>query len=194
MAVLNENISLCEFNTTFTYNERQPKDFFRGQAAASREQLPAATVLWKCADFGISPAHRISEWWVVQTHLNEVLRRCGDLGVSLQRYCRARYAVIWEWRSAASYLIEARLLKPVCAFSGQTAPVDTRFSVLGQDTGIKNIALIGGDPQLCIPNLTTLHIAQITQTPSNSLPPRWQTRGLPVTQHAPGTVIRGGRP
>ncbi len=193
MAVLNESISLHEFNTTFTYNKRQPKDFFRGHAAASRDQLSAGTVLWKCADFGISPSHKISEWWIVRDHLTEVLRRCGGLGVSLQRYCRARYAVIWEWRSAASYLIEARLLQPVYGFSGQTAPVDTRFSVRGQDTGLKNITLIGGDPQLCIPNLTTLHIAQISCTPSDSQPPGWKTRGLPPMLHTPGTVVPGGR-
>lgn len=187
MAIPNENITLQEFNTTFTYNNRQPKDFFRRHRADSRDLLREGTLLWKCTDFGISPSHAISEWWAPQSHLNEVLKRSSNLGVSLQRYCRARYAVIWEWRSALSYLIEGQLLKPVYAFRGETASVGTGFSVRGQDTGIKNIVLIGGDPQLCIPNLATEHIMQIRQVPSDSLPPGWHTQGPPTMRHACGS-------
>ncbi len=170
MPVLNDNISLQEFNSAFKLNGRQPRDFFCRHAAVSRDLLPPGTVLWKCTDFGISPSHHVSEWWVLHDHLKEVLRRCENLNVLLQRYCRARYAVIWEWKSAASYLVEARLLQPVYAFGGQTADVDTRYTVRGQDTELKNISLIGGDPQLCIPNLNTSHIVQISQVPSDSLP------------------------
>jgi len=174
--MLNEEISLGKFNGDYVYNKRHPKDFFRSKAAKERSLLPEGTVLWKCADFGISPSHAITEWWVIGKHLEEVLRRCARLGTSVQRYCRARYAVIWEWRSAMSYLVEARLLQSVYGFSGETAAVDTQYSVKGQDTRLRNIALIGGDPQLCIPNLTIGHIAEIRQRPSGSLPAGWQSK------------------
>jgi len=174
--MLNEGISLAKFNGDFVYNKRHPKDFFRAKAAKERPLLPAGTVLWKCADFGISPAHTITEWWVIGEHLQEVLRRCAYLGTSVQRYSRARYSVIWEWRSAMSLVVEARLKQPVYGFSGQTAAVNTQYSVRGQDTGLKNIALIGGDPQLCIPYLTVDHIEQIKQRRSDSLPFGWRSK------------------
>jgi hypothetical protein len=191
--MLNEEIELSKFNTSFEYNKRHPKEFFRGNAAADRLLLPIDKVLWKCSDFGISPSHTITEWWVLGEHLEEVLRRCSNLGISVQRYCRDRYAVIWEWKNAMAFVVEARLKQPVYGFGGQTKAVDTRYSVRGQDTGLKNIALIGGDPQLCIPNLTTSHIEQINQRPSDLLPLGWHSAGLPQMQHPPGTVVRGGR-
>jgi len=52
--MLNEEISLAKFNTYFVYNQRHPKDFFRGKAARDRLLLPEETVVWKCADFGIN--------------------------------------------------------------------------------------------------------------------------------------------
>lgn len=174
--MINEEITLANFNSDFVYNKRHPKDFFRARAAKDRPLLRAGTVLWKCADFGIGPSHAITEWWVIGEHLQEVLRRCAILGTSVQRYCRARYAVIWEWRSAMSFVVEARLKQSVYGFSGETAAIDTQFSVRGQDTGLKNIALIGGDPQLCIPNLTMDHIEQISQRRSDSLPTGWRSK------------------
>jgi hypothetical protein len=167
MAVLNENISLAEFNTTFIYGKHKPKDFFHHQAAKSRDLLMAGTILWKCADFGIDRSHAISEWWAPGVHFQEVERRCLSLDTSVQRYCRTRYAVIWEWGSALSYILKACLLSSVYGFSGKTAGVGTQYSVSGQDTGQKNISFIGGDPQLCIPNMTYSDIAQISQTPSS---------------------------
>jgi hypothetical protein len=172
---LNEEISLTKFNGDFVYNGKHPKDFFRAKAARERLLLPVDTVLWKCADFGISPSHAITEWWIIGTQLEEVLQRCARLRTSVRRYCRARYAVIWEWRSAMSYVVEARLAKAVYGFSGETAAVDSHYSVKGQETLIKNIALIGGDPQLCIPNLTVDHIREISQEPSDSLPAGWRS-------------------
>jgi hypothetical protein len=168
--MLNEEISLDKFNGDFFYNNRHPKDFFRSKKAKERILLPEDTVLWKCTDFGISPSHAITEWWVHGKHLEEVLRRCAGLGTTVQRYCRARYAVIWEWKSGMTRVVEARLIQSVYAFSGETAAVDTQYSTAGKDTGLKNIALIGGDPQLCIPNLTVNHIKQISLKSSASLP------------------------
>jgi hypothetical protein len=168
--MLNEEISLAKFNGDFFYNGRHPKDFFRSKAAKERMLLPEDTVLWKCADFGINPSHAITEWWVPGKHFEEVLRRCARLGTSVQRYCRARYAVIWEWQSAMSRVVEARLVQSVYGFSGEAAAVGTQYSTEGQDTHLKNIALIGGDPQLCIPNLTVNHIRQISLKSSDSLP------------------------
>lgn len=194
MAILNGNITLNEFNTSFAYNKRQPKDFFRGHRADSRDLLPVGTLLWKCTDHGIDPAHKITEWWIQGDHLTEVLQRCLRLGISLRRYCRARYAVIWEWRSAAQYVLRARLVEPVFAFTGQVQPVGTRFTPRGQDTGISNLMLIGGDPQLCIPNLTSVCITQLSLTNSETLPAGWQTQGPPTPpRHPPLTAVRGGR-
>ena len=167
---LNEEISLAAFNGNFVYNRKHPKEFFRGKAARERPLLPVDTVLWKCSDYGISPSHAITEWWIIGPHLEQVLERCARLGTSVQSYCRARYAVIWEWGSAMSYVVEARLTKAVYGFSGETAAVNTQYSLRGQDTSLKNIALIGGDPQLCIPNLTVEHIREISQKPSDALP------------------------
>jgi hypothetical protein len=174
--MLNEEISLTKFNGDFFYNNRQPKDFFRAKRAKERLPLPVDTVLWKCSDFGISSSHAITEWWVMGEHLEEVLRRCARLGTSVQRYCRARYAVIWEWRSAMSYVVKAKLMEPVYGFSGETAAVDSKYSIGGQDTSLKNIALIGGDPQLCIPRLTTGDITEISQEASDSLPAGWRSK------------------
>jgi hypothetical protein len=165
--MLNENISLADFNGTFVYNGRSPREFFRGKAAKARTLLPVDTILWKCSDFGISPSHAITEWWVIGHHFDVVKQRCARLGTSVQRYCRTRYAVIWEWKSGMSQIVTARLLQAVYGFDGETAAVPTQYSVEGADTKLKNIALIGGDPQLCIPNLTPQHIAEISQKPSN---------------------------
>ena len=165
--MLNENISLADFNGTFVYNGRSPKDFFRGKTAKARQLLPVDTILWKCSDYGISPSHAITEWWVIGDHLDVVKQRCARLRTSVQRYCRTRYAVIWEWKSGMSQIVTARLLQGVYAFAGETAAVGTQYSVEGADTKLKNIALIGGDPQLYIPNLTTQHISEISQKPSN---------------------------
>lgn len=179
--ILNEEISLVQFNSNFVYNGKHPKDFFRAKAAKERALLQKGTVLWKCSDYGISPSHAITEWWVIGKHLGEVLLRCARLNTSVQRYCRARYAVIWEWRSAMSYVVEARLVKEVYGFSGETAAVDSHYSARGQETLLKNISLIGGDPQLCIPNLTVGHIEEISLKPSHSYGGRRPTsKSLPA--------------
>src|SRR5215469_3203967 len=161
LEILNGDISLGQFNSIYMYNRRQPKDYFRRSLATRRELLPAGTLLWKCTDYQLR-AGFVTEWWAPGDHLKPALEHCMNLGVSLQRYCRVRYAVIWEWGNKASHLLKARLLEPVYAFAGQTKPMGTKHTPGGQDTGMGNLALIGGDPQLCIPNLTLAEITQVS--------------------------------
>jgi len=131
-------------------------------------------MLWKCTDRQLNSRRGyVTEWWVHGDRLAIALKHSLGMGTSLRTYCRARYAVIWEWRSAAFHLLTARLLKPVYGFAGQTRGMGTKYSVRGQDTGDDSLALIGGDPQLCIPNLTLEEIAQVSFTDSQAVPEGW---------------------
>lgn len=177
-AMLNSDLPLDVFNATFTYNGHRLAEAFTGGRARERKLVPAGTVLWKCTNFSlVNPAtSSISEWWCSGDDLDPTLNRCQNLKVSLRRYARARLAVIWEWGNSMDNLLRARLLQPVYAFVGPAKWQDTHFSMDREDTQLpaNRLALIGGDTQYCIPNLTPAHIAELSRTSADQLPAGWQ--------------------
>jgi hypothetical protein len=181
MAILNDHITLQEFNSTFVYNNRRPADFFRGAQARDRVLLPAGTILWKCTDYGlVNPrSGSISEWWADDRSFNNILQRSQNLGVSLRTFARTRFAVIWEWENGMTYLLRARLQQSVCGFTGQVAGVTGRYpsdwnsrrlSQAMENRLRENIAFIGGEEQYCIPNLTIQHVTEHGRTLAENLP------------------------
>jgi len=80
-AILNDSLTLQQFNSTFTYNGHRPAEFFRGRQARDRVLLSAGTILWKCTDYGlVNPrSGSISEWWADDRSLNNILQRCQNL-------------------------------------------------------------------------------------------------------------------
>jgi hypothetical protein len=125
--------------------------------------------LWKCSHYRlISPRVNprtkqaaITEWWAAgEALLSTVKDRCRKLGVSIDIYARARLAVDKDWGNIMDHLLTARLTQNVYGFSGQA-----KYQPLHGKIRDNNVFLIGGDEQLCIPNLTSQHIAQVGSTP-----------------------------
>lgn len=176
--ILNANISLEAFNSTYVYRGNRLAETFLGGKARERMLVSTGTVLWKCTEYSlVNPANgAISEFWCSAQDLDEVLKRCMNLRVSLRRYARARLAVKWEWKNSMDNLLRARTLQPLYAFVGPTKWQNTHFSVDQQDTRLpeNRLTLIGGDTQYCIPNLTTGYIAEISRTSADHLPAGWQ--------------------
>lgn len=81
-------------------------------------------------------------------------------------------AVKWEWNNSMDNFLRVRILKPVYAFVGPTKWQNTQFSVDKEATALpaNRLALIGGDTQYCIPNLTNAHIAELSRTTAEQLP------------------------
>jgi len=178
-AILNTDVSLEVFNSRFTYNGHAPAQAFIGGCARERKLVSAGTVLWKCTQFSlVNPSTgSITEWWCSADELDTTLQRCKNLQISLRRYARSRLAVKWEWNNSMDNLLRARILQPVYAFVGLTKWQNTRFSMDKEATALpaNRLALIGGDVQYCIPNLTNAHIAKLSCTLADQLPPEWQT-------------------
>jgi len=178
-AILNTDVPLEVFNSNFTYNGHAPAQAFIGERARERKLVSAGTVLWKCTQFSlVNPSTgAITEWWCSADDLEATLQRCKNLQVSLRRYARARLAVKWEWNNSMDNLLRARILQPVYAFVGPTKWQNTQFSVDKEATALpaKRLALIGGDTQYCIPNLTKAYIAELSRTTADQLPAGWQT-------------------
>lgn len=177
-AILNADVLLETFNSSFIYKSHAPAQAFIGRRAHERKLVSAGTVLWKCTQFSlVNPSTgSITEWWCSDDDLDPTLQRCKNLQVSLRRYARARLAVIWEWKNSMDDLLRARILQPVYAFVGPTKWQNTQFSMDKEDTRLpaNRLALLGGDTQYCIPNLTIAHIAELSRTSADQLPAGWQ--------------------
>jgi hypothetical protein len=178
-AILNTDFTLEVFNSSLTYKGHTPAQAFIGERARERKLVSAGTVLWKCTQFSLVnlSTGSITEWWCSADDLDATLQRCKNLQISLRRYARSRLAVRWEWRNSMDNLLRARILQPVYAFVGSTKWQNTQFSVDKEETALpaNRLALIGGDTQYCIPNLTNSHIAELSRTPAERLPAGWQT-------------------
>jgi|HubBroStandDraft_6_1064221.scaffolds.fasta_scaffold646409_2 hypothetical protein len=178
-AILNADVKPEVFNSSFTYKGRVPAQAFVGGRARERTLVVAGTVLWKCTEFSlVNPRDgSITEWWCSADELDATLQRCKNLQVSLRRYARARLAVVWEWNNSMDHFLRARLLQPAYAFVGPTKWQNTQSSIDNEKTKLpaSRLALIGGATQYCIPNLTNLHIVELSRTPADQLPAGWQT-------------------
>jgi hypothetical protein len=176
--ILNANIRLQEFNSTYVYRGNSLAQTFLGGRARERKFISAGTVLWKCTEYSlVNPANgAISEFWCSAEDLDGILQRCINLGVSLRRYARARLAVKWEWNNSMENMLRTRTLQPIYAFVGPTKWQNSHFTIDKEKTGLSDnrLALIGGDTQYCIPNLTTAHIAEVSRTSADQMPAGWQ--------------------
>jgi hypothetical protein len=76
-----------------------------------------------------------------------------------QEFARARNAVTEQWNPMSS-ILKAELLKPVWGFVGLTGP-QRSYKDPKHPTELANVTWIGGDYQLCIPNLTPAHIRKV---------------------------------
>jgi hypothetical protein len=92
----------------------------------------------------------------------EIRIRYRNVGGSVgrpQEFARARNAVTDQWNPMSS-ILKAELLKPVWGFVGvirsQRVYLDKK-----NETELANVSWIGGDYQLCIPNLTPAHIRKV---------------------------------
>jgi hypothetical protein len=76
-----------------------------------------------------------------------------------QEFARARGAVTEQW-NAMSSILKVQLLEPLWGFVGlinaQRAYQDSKHPAT-----LANVLLIGGDYQLCVPNLTPLQIRRL---------------------------------
>ncbi len=70
-----------------------------------------------------------------------------------QEFARARNAVTEQWNPMSS-LLKAEFLKPVWGFAGRTSG-QRKFDDPAHPQEQANVFFIGGDFQLCIPNLTS---------------------------------------
>lgn len=76
-----------------------------------------------------------------------------------QEFARARNAVTHQWNEMTSVL-KAKFRKPVWGFVGRTAPQRFYEDRKNPDL-LANVSWIGGDFQLCIPNLTPEWIEKV---------------------------------
>jgi hypothetical protein len=168
--ILNSQLSLDDFNSTFIYEYGRPAEQFARQKASEKRLLAAGAALWKCTEGSSTHlGRRISPWWCAGNDLDSMLRRCQNMGISLRRYARARLAVIGECNSMG-VLLCARLSQPVYAFTGKARWQHSQFFVEGVEGCPRNLGLIEGDAQYFIPHLTPAHIVRVSCTSADHLP------------------------
>ncbi len=180
MSLLNEDISLEQFNAGYTYNGTRLCDFFSAHAASRAEDLQAGAIFWKCTSFELRMPY--TPWWLPESLYGPIVSRCGALDVSLRLYTRARLAVAYDFnpRQKMDHLLRIQVIVPVRAFIGMTRGVAVEHdSVDDRNRAImaNKLALIGGDEQYCSPNLRPEHVHVLAWTSSDAIPGRVRTMG-----------------
>jgi hypothetical protein len=127
--------------------------------------------LYKWTEFGlVNPkTGKITQYWMPWTGFKigdrsvpgfkELRIRYRNVDGSVgrpQEFARARNAVTEQW-NAMSSILHAELKQPAWGFVGMTGG-QRAYSDPKNLTVRDNVFLIGGDYQLCIPNLTPEHI------------------------------------
>lgn len=114
----------------------------------------------------------ISEYWcpwssfkigdTVVPGFKELRMRYQNRGGSVgrpQEFARARNAVTEQWNEMTS-ITKAEFKEPVWGFVGRIAP-QRKYEDRKHPDILRNVIFIGGDFQLCIPNLTATHIRKL---------------------------------
>lgn len=95
--------------------------------------------------------NRLSEWWVLQSEWELQTQRAAAIAVTPAQMTRAQQAVRTDWQPNLEKTLHAQLMQPVFAWAGRARwqPLNSRDP---------KIILIGGGAQVCIPNLTAVHV------------------------------------
>lgn len=146
MTVLNNGI---EFLTA-----QLAKEFI---GSPEKKFLDAGTKICKrvASNSGFNPW---SEWWVLKSDWDEQLKRCAAIAVTPAQMVRAKQAVREDWQANLEQVVFGQLLKPVYGWLGR-AKWQPNCSI------DPVVTLIGGGQQICIPNLTPLHIRVLHALP-----------------------------
>lgn len=146
MTVLNEDIALL---TT-----QLAKEFI---GVPEKKFLPAGTKICKRVDSN-SKFNPWSAWWVLKSDWDEQLKRSTAIAIAPAEMVRARQAVREDWQENLEQVVFGQLLQPVFGWLGR-AKWQPNHSV------DPVVTLIGGGQQVCIPNLTPLHIRVLHALP-----------------------------
>lgn len=120
-------------------------DFVRISRTTGKEQISEYWCPWNELSIG---ALRVPGFKELRTRYRNV---GGSVGRP-QEFARARNAVTHQWNEMTS-ILKARFRKPVWGFVGRTAP-QRFYQDRDKPEVLANVTWIGGDFQLCIPNLT----------------------------------------
>lgn len=137
-------------------------------------RFEAKSCVYKWTEFDlVNPKNqKITEYWcpwssfklgtVLVPGFKELRLRYRNVGGSVgrpQEFARARNAVTEQWNEMTS-ITKAEFLVPVWGFVGRIAP-QRMYKDENKPAFLDNVIFIGGDFQLCIPNLTTSHIRKL---------------------------------
>lgn len=154
MALLNEGIEWDELDKHFDADiVGQVQRAF--SHTPNRVRISVHDELFRFGDSSTARRSRVPAWWAFVEGRNPRDRGIAPVeqararGESISQYARARLAVDHGWGSAMDVLIKLRLSAPVCGFYGATR--SQQYDSSNKD--LDNVAFIGGDWQLWIPNL-----------------------------------------
>lgn len=123
---------------------------FRAASAVQKRLLPAGTRLRKLVGRagGFNPA---SAYWMLEEDWKLHVEQRRPPGATKESMVKARLAVSNDFQPDLGRSLHARLLRSVWGFHGQARPQPMRQTD-------PTVVLIGGAPQVVIPNLTLEHI------------------------------------
>lgn len=102
--------------------------------------------------------NRLSEWWILKTDGDLQEERAALMGINLADMVRARQAVRNDWQADLEQIVYGQLIKPVYGWVGRA-----KWQPLNSYE--PKVVLIGGGQQICIPNLTNLHLRLLHSLP-----------------------------
>jgi hypothetical protein len=144
MAILNEDVEFLDLTP-------EQQGSFRGGAAHVRKQLlPPGTQLRKRVSDG-GGFNRESAYWTLEEDWKLHIEQRRAPGVTKDAAAKARLAVSDDFQPNLNRQLYARLLQAVWAFRGPA-----KWQPLQQSD--PKAVLIGGAPQVVIPNLTSKQI------------------------------------
>lgn len=115
-----------------------------------KKLLPAGTKLCKQVTAQAN-FNRLSEWWILRSDWDLQTKRAVAIAANSAQMVRAQQAVRNDWQPDLEQILHAQLLQPVYAWAGRA-----RWQPLNSND--PKVMLIGGGMQICIPNLTTVHM------------------------------------
>ena len=162
---------MAELNQTLRFTDLtlEERTSFSGSPVLVR--LAQGDQLYKWTQYGLIHKGKASPFWnpwstiraggMTAPGFAELRTRYANVGGSVgrpQEFARTRNAVREDWNEMTS-ITKARLLTPVWGFLGTTRhqPINSAPTPAGE----AEVFLIGGDYQLCIPNMTSANIVKL---------------------------------
>lgn len=122
-----------------------------------KQLFPGGTKLLKRVTSHVE-YNRLSVWWMLKSDWDRQKQRATAAGVKPADLVRSQQAVRNDWQSNLEQVVYGQLMQPVYGWVGKA-----RWQPLNSCD--PKVVLIGGGQQICIPNLTSLHLRVLHSVP-----------------------------